>query len=100
MSAAIWSPRAIREFDAYLSWIAERDPGAARRIREEILEWVERLAAHPATGAPSSRWPGVFKHSWPRRQKIVFYRLFGSHIEIAAFRDARQDNSNLRFPFD
>jgi plasmid stabilization system protein ParE len=96
MSIARWSPRARSEFDAYLTWIAERDADTALKIGEEIDGWIARLAAHPTTGAPSSRWPGCRKHSSPRRRKFILYRVSADHIEIVAFRDTRQDNSNLR----
>lgn len=96
MSLVVWSPRARREFDAYLTWIAERDAEAASRIGEEIVAWIGRLAGHPTTGHPASVRPGLRKHSLPSRSKFVLYEVLDDGIEIIAFRDGRQDNTNLR----
>lgn len=95
MTWVIWSPRAELELEAYLDWIAERDPEAAIRIRNEIVAWTEGLANHPTTGNPG-RWPGFRTHGKPKRHKMVIYQVMDDHIEIAAFRDMRQDNTKLK----
>lgn len=96
MRAVVWSQRARAEFDSYLHWVAERSPTAAARIGEEVVAWVERLATHPESGHPSFRWPGFRKHSLPARSNFVLYEVAEDRIQIAAFRDGRQDNRNLR----
>ena len=90
-----WANDAAAEFEAYLDWIAERNPSAAEDIRVEIEQWTRLLAAHPGIGNPN-RWPGFLVHGHKDRNKLVIFQVFDDHIEVAAFRDMRQDNSKLR----
>jgi|LauGreSBDMM110SN_4_FD.fasta_scaffold143917_2 plasmid stabilization system protein ParE len=90
-----WADDAEAEFEAYLDWIAERNPSAAEDVRAEIETWTGRLAAYPFIGNPN-RWPGFLVHGHRHRNKLVIFQVFDDHIEIAAFRDMRQDNSKLR----
>ncbi len=90
-----WADDAEAAFEAYLDWIAERSPSAAESIRVEIDDWTRLLAARPGIGNPN-RWPGFLVHGNKDRNKLVIFEVFEDHIEIAAFRDMRQDNSKLR----
>ncbi|WP_298743822.1 type II toxin-antitoxin system RelE/ParE family toxin [uncultured Brevundimonas sp.] len=90
-----WSDEAEAAFEAYLDWIAERNLQAAEEIRVEIEDWTRLLAAHPGIGNPN-RWPGFLVHGDKDRNKLIIYEVFDDRIEIAAFRDMRQDNSKLR----
>ncbi len=94
MRRVIWSPDALAALEAYIDWIAERDDRTAERIQREIEEWADGLADHPFIGNPN-RWPGFYTHGYPKRSKRIIYEVFDDRIEIAGFRDTRQDNTAL-----
>jgi toxin ParE1/3/4 len=68
----IWSDEAIVDLHDVCCYIAERDPGAARRMGQGILDHVRILASFPFIGPPYPRGA-----RGPLRQ-IVFrsYRIF------------------------
>lgn len=49
MSALI-SPRASREIDAALAWIAQDNPTAAKGLRDALLQAARLIAEHPRAG--------------------------------------------------
>ena len=91
----IWSPEAEDEHDAYIDWLVEFDEGTAKRIQAEIEAWTLLLSKRPLIGN-GERWPGFRVHGDPDLNKLIIYEVFDDRIEIAAFRDMRQDNSKLR----
>lgn len=47
MLPTVWSEPAITDVERIVSYIAERNPDAARRIRNLIVETAQRLGDHP-----------------------------------------------------
>lgn len=91
-----WSEQAALDFEAYLDWIAsEISAEKAEDIRLEFVELTRLLATRHGIGN-ATRWPGFRVHGFKKRNKLLVFQTFDDHIEIAAFRDMRQDNSNLR----
>lgn len=51
MAHIIWSPKALDDLDATLTFIATNSPVAARRLGERMVVRIESLAAHPELGS-------------------------------------------------
>jgi plasmid stabilization system protein ParE len=83
----ILAPRALRQFNAQLAYLADRNPEAGRRLIARIVEARKQLADFPRS-APRSRAPGT------RRlivaPYVLTYREAGDDIEIIDFRHGRQ----------
>jgi len=47
----IWTLKASADLEAIIRYLAPRNPDAARRIGQGILERVEMLATHPLAGS-------------------------------------------------
>jgi plasmid stabilization system protein ParE len=83
----IFAPRALRQFNAQLAYLADRSPAAGRRLisRIDAARW--QLADFPRS-APRAAAPGT------RRlivaPYVLTYREHGSVIEITDFRHGRQ----------
>ncbi len=95
MRTVIWSPEAEDAHDDYIDWLVAYDEGKAKRTQADIEAWTLLLAKRPLIGN-GSRWPGFRVHGDSDMNKLVIYQVFDDHIEIVAFRDMRQDNSNFR----
>ena len=50
-----WTEPALRSFAAHIGHIAEDNPDAAERVRNAIVETVERLADYPHRGRQGQR---------------------------------------------
>lgn len=46
------TPQADEELQAHITYIAERDPDAAERVRAAIIDGIRRLADFPMLGRP------------------------------------------------
>jgi plasmid stabilization system protein ParE len=91
-----WAAQAEIDFEAYLDLIAsEASAEKAEEIRLEFVELTRLLATRHGIGN-ATRWPGFRVHGVKKRSKLLVFQTFDDHIEIAAFRDMRQDNSKLR----
>jgi plasmid stabilization system protein ParE len=79
--------RARRQLNAQLAYLAERNPLAARRLRERIATAQQQLADFPQS-APRATAPGT------RRLMVapyvLTYRERGADVEILDFRHGRQ----------
>jgi plasmid stabilization system protein ParE len=83
----IFAPRALRQFNAQLAYLADRNPVAGRRLISRIDAARRQLADFPRN-APRASAPGT------RRlivaPYVLTYREHGSVIEIIDFRHGRQ----------
>jgi toxin ParE1/3/4 len=75
MARIIWADSAIQDLDAIADYIALDNPGAARRLVQQVLATVERLRRFPHMGSLPNELSGL-----PYRQLIVspcriFYRV-------------------------
>jgi toxin ParE1/3/4 len=48
----VWSEQARQEWTAQYRFYLERNPDAARRVRQAVMEGAKRLRAHPKIGRP------------------------------------------------
>jgi plasmid stabilization system protein ParE len=83
----VFAPRALRQFNAQLAYLADRSPAAGHRLISRIGAARRQLADFPRS-APRAAAPGT------RRlivaPYVLTYREHGSIIEIIDFRHGRQ----------
>jgi toxin ParE1/3/4 len=81
-----WLPRAIRDRDAQIDYIAARNPRAAIDQGDKIAHQIDQLLAHPGMGRPGrvddtrelvisgTPFVVVYRHR-PRAQRIELLRV-------------------------
>jgi toxin ParE1/3/4 len=86
-----WSPEAIEDLASLRAYIAEHNPGAAKRTVLLILRGVDQLlSSHPEIGRPG-RVPGTRELVIERTPYIVPYRVRDNRIQVLrAYHTARR----------
>ncbi|WP_188054304.1 type II toxin-antitoxin system RelE/ParE family toxin [Sphingosinithalassobacter sp. CS137] len=84
----IWRPEARRSLLDITDYIAERNPSAARRLRDAILRTADRLPDHPYLHRPG-RVPGT-REAVIHPTTILVDRV-GESIEILAVLHTRRE---------
>jgi plasmid stabilization system protein ParE len=91
---------ARNDLSAAVRFIAEegRQPEAAFRVGNELLDAALSLALFPRRGAPVRRRPGMRKLS--HRYWLIFYQVneVERWVEIVRIWDGRQDPTELHLP--
>jgi len=96
MLRARFSPRAVRDLDEVLNYIAADNPDVAERVRRVILNTADFLAEHPELGRRirqatarhrQIRWIVVPKF----RNYLIFYQPFGETVMVVRVLHAAQD---------
>lgn len=78
------SPRARRDLQELVRWIARDNPPAARLVRDRIKAAIEQLRLHPESGRPG-RVDGTRELVIPHTARIAPYRIKDGALEIIAF---------------
>ena len=76
-----WLPRAIDDLQDIRTYIARRDPRAARRVAQKIRQTVGHLKAHPQLGRPADV-ENIRIMSAPSLPYFIPYRVNDGCIEI------------------
>jgi plasmid stabilization system protein ParE len=79
--------RARRQLIAQLTYLTERNPAAAHRLRERIAAAQQQLTEIPQS-APRATAPGTRR--FVVAPSVLTYRERGADIEIVDFRHGRQ----------
>jgi len=94
--AVVFSRRAESELDRIEAFIAVENPGAAARVRKEIVAQSIRLGENPEMGwpikNPTRRHRNV--RLWPvsrYRQYLILYRVESQSVRIISLLNAAQD---------
>jgi toxin ParE1/3/4 len=96
MIRAKFSPKAGRDLDGIVGFIASDNPEAARRVRNTILDIADLLAANPELGRKirnasprhaQIRWFVVPKF----RNYLIFYQPFQNTVMVVRVLHAAQD---------
>lgn len=87
MLPLLWRPGARRDLRDITTYIAERNPAAAQRLRDAIHHSAERLPDHPFAHR-SGRVPGT-REALVHPNYILIYQVTHA-IEILAVVHARQ----------
>jgi len=86
-----WTVQALRNLGRQIAFIARDNPDAAVRVRQAIVEAVERLAEQPYRGRPGPRagTRELVIAAFPTY--IVVYRVTETEIRIIQVWHGRQD---------
>jgi len=94
--AVVFSRRAESELDRIEAFIAVENPGAAARVRKEIVAQSIRLGENPEMGWPIKNPKRRHKNVrlWPvtsYRQYLIVYRVGPEIVRIVSILNAAQD---------
>jgi toxin ParE1/3/4 len=92
-----WSRPADLDLQAAYSYLAERNPGAARRFAADVLRALEHIRAHPEAGAVATDLlpTGRYRH-WICGHHRLIYRIDDERIWLLRIWDSRRDPAHLK----
>jgi toxin ParE1/3/4 len=85
----IWAPRARRQLEHAIDYIARNNPEAAWRIRDRIVERASQIAAFDDIG-PAGKLPGTRDLTITGTEYVLVYRVLDEVIEVAAVWHGKQ----------
>lgn len=98
MPSLIWTPQALADVQRLHSFLADKNPEAARRAVQTIRAGVRTLAAQPRAGHPADDMDPDFRE-WliPFGQSgyIVLYRVMGDQAVLLAVRHGKEAGFNF-----
>jgi len=77
----------LREF------IAEKNPAAAKRVSEQLIESIDRLRDQPEPGHGVESLPGV--REWIARNYVVHYLVLKDNLIVLQIWHGREDRSHV-----
>ena len=77
----IWSRAAVRGRERQIDYVAERNPGAAARLEQRIIDATDQLIDHPRIGR-AGRVSGTQELVVARTPYIVIYEIEGDAVRI------------------
>lgn len=88
-----------RDLFSITRFLAEKNPAAARRLGDSLIDAALSLGSLPRRGSAVKGRPGVFKLVHPPYH-LIFYRIDEAQrvVEILRFWDGRQDPDELALP--
>ena len=86
-----WAPEAADEFNATIAYLAERNPRAARKLAEGVLEVVDRLAVEPLDGPTHTLRTGEVVRGWPIPPLRIYYQRTGGALLVVRVYDQRRE---------
>ena len=96
--AVIFSAQANRDLGEIVRFLARKNPAAAVRLGDALVDRALALAAHPYLGPPLRGRPDI-RRIVDRRWFIIYYRVQVSRgsIEIVRIWDGRRNPGDLRW---
>lgn len=88
MRPIVWRPGALRDLTDIIRYVAERNPAAARKLRQRIEDAVLPLRDHPYLFRPG-RVPDT-REIVAHPNYLVVYRVTDAAVEVVAVLHARQ----------
>jgi toxin ParE1/3/4 len=95
MLPLVWLASAAKDITEIISYIAQENPAAARKLKNRLQDSVIPLAEHPYLYPLSDRIPGV-REIVVHPNYLVLYRVACERIEVVAVVHARQQYPNSR----
>lgn len=86
----VWSQQARQEWMAQYRYYLQRNPEAARRMRQAVMDGAQRLRAHPKIGKPG-RVEGSRELVISGTPFLLVYDENPARVEILHVYDGRQD---------
>ena len=93
MPQLIWSPAALRDVERLYTFLAEKNPVAARGAAKAIRQGMNILEAQPAAGRPVPDMDPEFREwfiNFGGSGYIALYRFDGSDAVVLAVRHQRE----------
>ncbi len=93
MPQLIWSPAALQDVERLYSFLAEKNPVAARGAAKAIRQGMKILETQPAAGRPVPDMDPEFREwfiNFGGSGYIALYRLDGSTAVVLAIRHQRE----------
>jgi plasmid stabilization system protein ParE len=87
------TPRARRDLEMLIDWVAERAPVAARRASDQIYASFRRLLEHPASAPAIDDRRREAVVSFGRDGFVIRYRIIGDFLVIERVYHGLQDRS-------
>ena len=81
----VYTPRALRHLDAILTYLDERNPQGASRVKARIWSFIAVLAEHALAGHTTSR-VGQRRLVISPYPYAIFYRVEGDAVIIQSIR--------------
>ena len=81
----------LREF------IAEKNPAAAERVSQQLIESIQRLTEQPEIGHRVESLPGV--QEWIAREYVVHYLVLNEALIVLQIWHGREDRAQQSFNF-
>lgn len=95
----IFSARAERDLEAVVRFLAAKNPPAAERLGNAIVDDAIALTQMPGRGLAVKGRPG-YRRILHRPYFVIFYRVDDARalVEVVRIWDGRQDPNSLRLP--
>jgi len=92
-----WSRLADLDLQSSYSYLAERNPNAARRFASDILEALDHILNHPEAGAPAMDLlpRGRYRH-WVCGLHRIIYRIENDRVLVLRIWDSRRNPQDLK----
>lgn len=93
MPRLIWSPAALRDVQRLYRFLAEKNPGAARRAVKGIRDAMKIIAVQPGIGRPAEEMDAEYREwliDFGDSGYVALYRLEDDLAVILAVRHQRE----------
>jgi toxin ParE1/3/4 len=88
MARIVWAPRALRDLEELVGYIARDAPVAARRFAQKIVARVELLGHHPWSGATVPEdVSGIYREVRQGAYRVI-YRTDGETVNVVGVHHA------------
>ena len=86
-----FAPEAVADLAATLEYISERNPAAARRLADRVLDVIHHIASGDFDGPEQVLSSGEIVRSWPVHPLRFYYQRSGADLEVLrVYHHARQ----------
>lgn len=90
MLPVVWLPSAEEDLELIITYIAELNPAAARKLKTRLEDSLLPLSEHPYLYRSSERVQGV-RELVAHPNYIIVYRITASAVEVVSVLHARQE---------
>lgn len=90
MLPIVWLPSADEDLERIITYIAEVNPAAARKLKNRLEDVLLPLSEHPYLHRPSDRVQGL-RELVAHPNYVLVYRVAANSIEVVNVVHARQE---------
>lgn len=96
MKRVIYSKKSLEDLAAIFDYVAARNPGAATRLGQGIIDTCSLLGSNPEMGARQDQLSAGLRQ-FSHRNYAIYYRIDGDAIRITRFLHHAQDQQRQSF---